>query len=362
MVESLRKARQVDSETLKARLAKMEEGPDFDEDDPKAALAAMMARLATKPKESSKSPRSKSPRRKPVVMSQPKTKTYPYQYLTKAKLAQGFEIPREYCPCKITDYLMKNVEKHFKPKQVYTQSDWLVTQTETGQTPKRYKQGGPNITWMNPRAKRIVLFMIDQTIGEETAERFKVFNEAYFHGAEVEIVKPGSKIVMTRSRDGKALTTKNVPTDFLKAHKIDNRVNGGYVQYNASDINTALKEYKARDTFCILGITNQDLYPYDSWNFVFGLANLSDGTGVFSFIRHEVTFGQDPDIQSDYEPAEAQAIWFKRGCNTMVHEITHMFGVKHCIYYECTMNGSNGSFESDRREDTTLCPSCLIKL
>lgn len=45
-----------------------------------------------------------------------------------------------------------------------------------------------------------------------------------------------------------------------------------------------------------------------------------------------------------------------------MHEITHMFGVKHCIYYECTMNGHNGEFESDRHPDATLCPSCLIKL
>ena len=46
----------------------------------------------------------------------------------------------------------------------------------------------------------------------------------------------------------------------------------------------------------------------------------------------------------------------------MVHEITHMFGLKHCIYFECTMNGSNGSFEGGRHPVVTLCPVCLIKL
>ena len=191
---------------------------------------------------------------------------------------------------------MNNVEKYFEPKMVHTPSDWLVTQTEVGQTPKRYKQGGPQINWMNPRAKKILLFMIDQTIDEETAERFKVYNEAYFHGAEVEIVKAGSKVAMTKTREGKVLTTKKVPADFLAEHKIANRMNGGILQYHAGEINEALKQYKARETFCVLGITNQDLYPRDEWNFVFGLANLNDATGVFSFKRHEVTFGQDPDI------------------------------------------------------------------
>mmetsp|Transcript_11405 Transcript_11405/g.15351 ORF Transcript_11405/g.15351 Transcript_11405/m.15351 type:complete len:86 (+) Transcript_11405:868-1125(+) len=46
----------------------------------------------------------------------------------------------------------------------------------------------------------------------------------------------------------------------------------------------------------------------------------------------------------------------------MVHEIGHMFGLKHCIYYECTLNGSNGSFEYDRVPHRTLCPICLAKL
>ena len=45
----------------------------------------------------------------------------------------------------------------------------------------------------------------------------------------------------------------------------------------------------------------------------------------------------------------------------MVHEIGHIFGLMHCIYYECIMNGSNGSHE-DRHPDHTLCPKCLAKL
>ena len=46
----------------------------------------------------------------------------------------------------------------------------------------------------------------------------------------------------------------------------------------------------------------------------------------------------------------------------MVHEIGHMFGLRHCIYYECTMNGSNGSFEDNYVADRYLCPVCLCKL
>ena len=38
-----------------------------------------------------------------------------------------------------------------------------------------------------------------------------------------------------------------------------------------------------------------------------------------------------------------------------------MFGLKHCIYYHCTMNGTNGDFEKSF-EDQTLCVVCVMKL
>lgn len=50
-----------------------------------------------------------------------------------------------------------------------------------------------------------------------------------------------------------------------------------------------------------------------------------------------------------------------RACKTMCHEIGHMFGMMHCIYYECLMNGSNHMEESDSRP-IFLCPVCLRKL
>lgn len=38
-----------------------------------------------------------------------------------------------------------------------------------------------------------------------------------------------------------------------------------------------------------------------------------------------------------------------------------MFGLKHCIYYDCVMNGSNHLEESKRRS-RLLCPVCLRKM
>jgi archaemetzincin len=45
----------------------------------------------------------------------------------------------------------------------------------------------------------------------------------------------------------------------------------------------------------------------------------------------------------------------------MVHEIGHMFGIKHCVHYECSMNGSN-SYSESSRQIRFLCPVCTRKL
>lgn len=45
---------------------------------------------------------------------------------------------------------------------------------------------------------------------------------------------------------------------------------------------------------------------------------------------------------------------------TMTHEIGHMFGIKHCQWLNCVMQGSNHLEESDRRP-LDFCPICLRK-
>lgn len=45
----------------------------------------------------------------------------------------------------------------------------------------------------------------------------------------------------------------------------------------------------------------------------------------------------------------------------MLHEIGHMFGLKHCIFYSCLMNGSN-HLEESKSKPMQLCPVCIRKL
>ena len=91
-----------------------------------------------------------------------------------------------------------------------------------------------------------------------------------------------------------------------------------------------------KDAYCMLTLTMQDIYPGNQWNFVFGWAMYQARTGVFSFLRY------DPKITGDEEVEDPEVALVFNACHTTVHETGHMFGMTHCTYYECTMNGFNG--------------------
>ena len=251
--------------------------------------------------------------------------------------------------------MLAKSENLFMPKLVVKGSDWLDCMEEKGQTIEQYSKSGPEIFWLNPqKANTIYLFIIDDSIDVETGEKFKRYCQAFYHGIQVKLVRPGDEIKQ-KLANGRTIK-KKLPTDYLSTHNITTRNNGENFQLHAGEILNALKGYKADDTYCILAITNQDLYPRDSWYFVFGITDDLNQCGIFSFFRHI----ESCEIQ-ELSESDSKQVWMKRSCSTMVHEIGHMFGLEHCIYYECTMNGSNGSAE-DRYPDRTLCPVCLAKI
>ena len=44
-----------------------------------------------------------------------------------------------------------------------------------------------------------------------------------------------------------------------------------------------------------------------------------------------------------------------------MHEICHTFGIAHCVFYCCLMNGSN-NLEEQAKRPLIECPVCLRKL
>lgn len=98
-----------------------------------------------------------------------------------------------------------------------------------------------------------------------------------------------------------------------------------------------------------------DLYPAPEWNYVFGEATLVDRVGIYSFARYDPAFW-GADRGADYRD-----LILRRACKVMTHELGHMFGLDHCIYYDCLMNGANHLDEMDGTP-RYVCPVCLRKL
>jgi len=85
------------------------------------------------------------------------------------------------------------------------------------------------------------------------------------------------------------------------------------------------------------------------FGFLFGEANLDLSVGLFSFARY-----------SDDVPTSSAR--FLRRCGMVLcHEVGHLYGIKHCVYASCIMNGSNHLGESESRP-FAVCPVDLRKL
>ncbi len=112
-----------------------------------------------------------------------------------------------------------------------------------------------------------------------------------------------------------------------------------------------LKAKRPKNSMAYIAFTATDLYPREEWNFVYGQASLTSRVGVWSIYRNGDVEGSPEEFQ----------LYLRRTIKTATHEIGHIFKIRHCVAFQCLMNGSNNRSESDFRP-LYLCPLCLQKL
>jgi archaemetzincin len=222
----------------------------------------------------------------------------------------------------------------FEPLPAPGPNDWLANHPEPGQTFDQYVRSRPN----RPDQRRRKIYL--QPIGDfdrpgvPSLHHLASFTSAFFM-LETETL---SSIDLSRA----SVRTRRNP-------------GGGHIQLLTADILDLLRTRLPRDAFAIIGITMLDLYPDPAWNFVFGQASFRDRVGVCSFARY------DPKFYGEASAADAHNLVLRRSCKVLAHETAHMFGMEHCIWYRCLLNGSNHLAESDERP-LHLCPVDLRKL
>lgn len=202
---------------------------------------------------------------------------------------------------------------------------------------------------------------MDDDIPDSYLRKLQEYWAAFYYGVEVKILEHQI----------------DVPSIIEEKHiKSRIRKDTGKVQYLATDLLDIIsEEYLPEDGYCSIGIINKDLYPKPGWSFVFGCSRLKRRTGIFSFARYDPKFTSKEEgreaanhkdiypnrIRIDEKDEELQKLIMYRACKTMTHEIGHMFGIRHWIYHEWVMNGTNKMEEADLKP-LLLWPICLRKL
>ncbi|XP_043441028.1 archaemetzincin-2 isoform X2 [Prionailurus bengalensis] len=209
----------------------------------------------------------------------------------------------------------------FGPITLHSQSDWIISHPEA---PQDFEQffSDPYRKAPSPDKRSIYIQCIGslgntRIISEEYIKWLKGYCEAFFYGLTVKLLEP-------------------VP---VSATRCSFRVNDNTqnLQIHAGHILKFLKKKKPEDAFCIVGITMIDLYPRDSWNFVFGQASLTDGVGIFSFARYGSDFyssryegrvsklqkgsSSDYAVFDNYYTPQVTSVLLLRSCKALVRWI-----------------------------------------
>jgi archaemetzincin len=153
------------------------------------------------------------------------------------------------------------------------------------------------------------------------------------------------------------LEVRVLPAVPIQQVAVRSRINDGTNkrQFHAPQLLDWLKPRVPDDAYALMAITMEDLYPHEDWNFVFGMASFDERVGVQSLAR------QDPAFFGQPRGADWKQLALRRATWTMVHEISHMFGLAHCQYWRCIVAGSNHQEQSDKAP-LHPCPVCLHKL
>ena len=219
-----------------------------------------------------------------------------------------------------------------QPKKDQGPYSWLATHEEPGQTFSEYTASRP----VMPDKKHPYIYIVllgdfneaQQKVLQMTSRYIEVYFQTPVKFSEpipLSLVPPEARRIHPQTNDPQILTT--------------------------DVIEKILKPRMPQDAFCFIAFTSSDLWPGEGWNFVFGQASMEDRIGVWSIYRN----GDPRKGKDDF------ALCLRRAIQTGTHEIGHLFGLAHCVYYECNMNGSNSRQESDRRP-LWDCPVCLRKL
>lgn len=287
-------------------------------------------------------------------------------------------------------------------RQPVCQDDWLAQYNEEGQdytgfiqecpwmSTRKWKIGGGqrfdskghNIKEKYPEGKIYLLQLGDFDKGEslypsfqELVKYVEIFYDLPVSEMKgVELKKDGDDYKIVISPAAVSCETKKRRSSRTIRHTLEHRYNSKtrHLQLDITSILFSLKPHLPADALFLIALTMHDLFSDPRDLFVAGMAAGNHRVGVFSFSRYDPSISFSPenwyeisyhdnDDEEQTEEEEGKRVILERSCKLLVHEIGHLLGLDHCIWYECLMNGS-GHLEEDFRQPMFLCPVDLHKV
>lgn len=227
---------------------------------------------------------------------------------------------------------MSRIKPLFKPKSPPQAGEWLSEHKEPGQTYQQFRTTVRKRVVEEYSTLRIVPI---GSISEGHAAALEITMDFLRSFFGLDLVVDAAVRINEIPAHAQRILYQGSPKQLLTSHILQN----------------VLPSRRTVNDAAVLGITAFDLWPGPGWNFVFGQASLTQRVGVWSMARN----GNPND-----RPA-MRNVCAIRTAMTTTHETGHMLGIRHCIAYQCGMNGSNHSSERDR-QPLEFCPECQAKL
>lgn len=223
----------------------------------------------------------------------------------------------------------ETLARFFQPMRVRS-GDWLESQPENGQTFEEYLSSNPTL----PTEQRRTIYI--QPVGDFSRDQQVVIGQVaeYMHAFF------NLPVVL---RDPEPLTAR--PEQVRVQYPDNVQVRTSYF------LDELLPALLPEDGAALICLTSNDLFPGDTWNYVFGQASLEKRVGVWSLWR----------LSKDNGKRAGRELLLARTLKIAMHETGHMFSLRHCTKYECLMSGTNHLDETDRRP-LEPCPECSAKI
>ncbi|CAF1341077.1 unnamed protein product [Rotaria sp. Silwood1] len=253
------------------------------------------------------------------------------------------------------------------------ESDWLAQNAEKGQTYMEFLQLSRTLHTKSSSHRRTIYLtvfgQIDNTIFD--IDSLIDYTQRFFQ-MQVKLINPFID-VQWNDKNNQWTCTMTLNNGKSRSFNLRTRYNEKtkHSQICVTGILNLLKKIVPEDARCLIALTMFDLYGDDTDLFIAGLAMGNCRVAAFSLYRYDpyLTFNESDwfdcklkiATKSKNQIVKRRNLLLLRTCRLLTHEICHLFGIPHCIFYSCLVNGS-GDLDEDFGQPLLECPIDLRKL